>query len=56
MWWQKGRKKKENKREKGEANPIKTPCQPGYLPNALLPNTITLAVKCRHNTIHSSYA
>ena len=35
---------------------IKTPCQPGYLQNALLPNTITLEVKGGHNTIHSTYA
>ena len=39
----KGRKKRENKREKeGEANPImrdhhQNPCQPGYLPKTLLP-------------------
>ena len=35
---------------------IKTPCQPGYLPEALLPNTITLGIKGGHNSIHSSYA
>ena len=35
---------------------IKTPCQPGYLPNALLPNTITLGAKGGHSSIHSSYA
>ena len=35
---------------------IKTTCQPGYLPKALLPNTITLGVKGGHNSIHTSYA
>ena len=35
---------------------IKIPCQPGYLPKALLPNTITLGVKGGHSSIHSSYA
>ena len=35
---------------------IKTSCQPGYLPKALLPNTITLGVKGGLNSIHSSYA
>ena len=29
---------------------IKTPCQPGYLPEALLSNTITLGVKDGHNS------
>ena len=56
-----GYKKRENEREKeGEAKPswgttIKTPCQPGYLPKVLLPNAITLGVKGRQNSIHSSY-
>ena len=35
---------------------IKTSCQPGYLPKALLPNTITLGVKSGHNSTHSSKA
>ena len=35
---------------------IKIPCQTGYLPKALLPNSITLGVKGGHNIIHSSYA
>ena len=34
---------------------IKTPCQPVYLPKALLPNTITLGFKGGHSSIHSSY-
>ena len=29
---------------------IKIPCQPGYLPEALIPNTITLGVKDGHNS------
>ena len=35
---------------------MKNPCQLVYLPKTLLPNTITLAVKGGHNSIHSSYA
>ena len=35
---------------------VKNPCQPGYLPKALLPNTITLGVKRGHDSIYSSYA
>ena len=32
---------------------IKSPCQPNYFTKALLPNTITLAVKGGHNSTHS---
>ena len=35
---------------------IKTPCQPGYLPKVLIPNTITLGVKGGHNSVLSNYA
>ena len=63
LWWGKGSRKRENKREKeGDGNPImrdhpiKTPYQLVYLPKALLLNTITLGVKGGHNSIHSSYA
>ena len=33
---------------------IKKPCQPGYLPKAVLPNTMTLRAKSGHNSTHSS--
>ena len=62
MWWLKERKKRENKREKEKTlipswgTTLKTPCQPGYLPKALLPNIIILGVKGGHNSLHSSYA
>ena len=59
--WREGRRGgiREQKRERlvqSWGTTIKTPCQPGYLPKALLPNTITLGVKGGHNSIHSSYA
>ena len=62
LQWGKGRRKRENKREKEwEDNPIMrttitTPCQLAYLSKALLPNTITLGVNGGHSSIHSSYA
>ena len=59
--WREGRRgrKREKKRKRlipSWGTTIKTLCQPGYLPKALLPNTITLGVKGGHNSIHSSYA
>ena len=59
--WREGRRRRirDKKRERQVSSwwtTIKTPCQPGYLPNALLPNTITLGVESGHNSIHSSYA
>ena len=62
MWRLKGRRKRENREKNKErlipswGTTIKTLCQPGYLPKALLPNTITLGVKGGNNSIHSSYA
>ena len=59
--WREGRRGRKREKKKARLIPlwwttIKTPCQPGYLPNALLPNTITLGVKGGHNSIHASYA
>ena len=59
--WREGRRGRirEKKRERlipSWGTTMKTPCQPGYLPKALLPNTITLRVKGGHNSIHTSYA
>ena len=56
--WREGRRGRirEKKRERlfpSWGTTIKTPCQPRYLPKALLPNTNTLAVKGGHNSIHS---
>ena len=62
MWWGKGRKKRENKREKeGEDNPIMSdhhqkPVSTCVPSTALLPNTITLGVKGGHSSIHSKYS
>ena len=62
MWWLKRRRRRRIREKNRErlipswGTTIKTPCQPGYLPKALLPNTITLGVKGGHNSIHSSYA
>ena len=58
--WREGRRGRKREKKKARLIPlwwttIKTPCQPGYLPNALLPNTITLGVKGGHNSIYSSY-
>ena len=58
--WREGRRGRirEKKRERlvpSWGSTIKNPCHPGYLPNALLPNTIILGVKGGHNSIHSSY-
>ena len=59
--WREGRSGRIREKKRDRLIPpwgttIKTPCQPGYLPTALLPNTITLGVKGGHNSIHSSYA
>ena len=59
--WREGRRGRMREKQSERLIPswgttIKTPCQPGYLQNALLPNTITLEVKGGHNTIHSTYA
>ena len=53
--WREGRRGRirEKKRERlipSLGTTIKTPCQPGYLPEALIPNTITLGVKDGHNS------
>ena len=53
--WREGRRGgiREKKRERlipSLGTTIKTPCQPGYLPEALLSNTITLGVKDGHNS------
>ena len=59
MWWLKGTRRgriREKNRERlipSWGTTIKTLCQPGYLPKALLPNIITLGVKGRHNSIQS---
>ena len=58
--WREGRRGRirEKKRERlvpSWGTTIKNPCHPGYLPNALLPNTIILGVKGGHNSTHSSY-
>ena len=59
-WWEgrRGRIRRKNKERliSSWGTTINTPCQPRYLPKALLPNTITLGVKGRHNSIQSSYA
>ena len=61
IWWGKGWRKRENKKEKEErlipswGNHYQTPCQPEYLPKTLLPNSITLGVKGGHNSIRRSY-
>ena len=59
-WWEgrRGRIRRKNKERliSSWGTTINTPCQTGYLPKALLPNTITLGVKGRHNSIQSSYA
>ena len=58
-WRELGRGRiREKKRERlipSWGTTIKTPCQPVYLPKALLPNTITLGFKGGHSSIHSSY-
>ena len=59
--WREGRRQRIREKKKERLIPswvttIKTPCQPGYLVKALLPNTITLGVKGGHNSIHASYA
>ena len=49
----------EKKRERiipSRGTTIKIPLQLAYLPNVLLPNTITLGIKGGHNSILSSYA
>ena len=62
MWWGKGRRKRENKKEKeGEANPImrdhhQNPMSVFLSPKALLANSITLGVNGGHSSIYSSYA
>ena len=53
--WREGRRGRirEKKRERlfpSWGTTIKTPCQPRYLPKALLPNTIALGVKDGHNS------
>ena len=59
-WWEgrRGRIRGKNKERliSSWGTTINTPYQPEYLPKALLPNTITLGVKGRHNSIQSSYA
>ena len=52
--WRKGgrgriREKKRERLIPSWGATIKNPYQPGYLPNALLPNTITLGIKSGHN-------
>ena len=59
--WREGRSGRIREKKRDRLIPpwgttIKTPCQPGYLPKVLIPNTITLGVKGGHNSIHSSYA
>ena len=59
LWWGKGSRKRENKKEKeGEDNPIMRDQHqnPRSTCKALLLNTFTLEVKGGHNSIHSNYA
>ena len=50
------RKKKRERLISSWGTTMKNPCQLVYLPKTLLPNTITLAVKGGHNSIHGSHA